>query len=87
MAAFLGGKTKLHTVTQTDLAHWYQHLREKGASMPTLMNKQSYVGGKRGFFDWAIASGYYSKGDNPASGHVSYPLRERAPSASSASNS
>ncbi|MBB4606512.1 integrase [Xanthomonas arboricola] len=77
LVAFLGTKTKLHSVTRTDLAHWYQHLRDKGASTPTLMNKQSYVGGKGGFFDWAIASGYYPKDDNPASGHVSYPQREK----------
>ncbi len=77
LVAFLGTKTKLHGVTRTDLAHWYQHLRDKGASTPTLMNKQSYVGGKGGFFDWAMASGYYPKGDNPASGHVSYPQREK----------
>ncbi|WP_045760751.1 site-specific integrase [Xanthomonas albilineans] len=73
LVAFLGNKTKLHSVTRTDLAHWYQHLRDKGASTPTLMNKQSYVGGKGGFFDWAI----YPKGDNPASGHVSYSQREK----------
>ncbi|MCE4313375.1 site-specific integrase [Xanthomonas hortorum pv. vitians] len=77
LVAFLGAKTKLHTITRPDLARWYQHMREKGASTPTLTNKQSYVGGKGGFFDWAIASGYYPKGDNPASGHVSYSVREK----------
>ncbi|MGQ7582852.1 hypothetical protein ACTGVG_10420, partial [Streptococcus suis] len=30
-----------------------------------------------GFFDWAMASGHYPKGDNPASGHVSYSAREK----------
>ncbi|MEL3954929.1 site-specific integrase [Stenotrophomonas bentonitica] len=77
LVAFLGPKSKLHTVTRPDLARWYQHLRDVGASTPTLTNKQSYVGGKAGFFDWAIASGYYPKGDNPATGHVSYSLREK----------
>lgn len=77
LVALLGTRTKVHSITRTDLAHWYQHLRDKGASTPTLMNKQSYVGGKGGFFDWAIASGYYPKGDNPASGHVSYSQREK----------
>lgn len=77
LVAFLGPKSKLHTVTRPDLARWYQHLRDGGASTPTLTNKQSYVGGKGGFFDWAIASGYYPKGDNPATGHVSYSLREK----------
>ncbi|XGB23559.1 site-specific integrase [Streptomyces sp. II-2-2-2] len=77
LVAFLGPKSKLHTVTRPDLARWYQHLRDGGASTPTLTNKQSYVGGKAGFFDWSIASGYYPKGDNPATGHVSYSLREK----------
>ncbi len=52
-------------------------MRNAGASTPTLTNKQSYVGGKGGFFDWAMASGYYPKGDNPAAGHVSYSAREK----------
>ncbi|WP_425522246.1 DUF6538 domain-containing protein, partial [Xanthomonas citri] len=60
LVAFLGTKTKLHGVTRTDLAHWYQHLRDKGASTPTLMNKQSYVGGKGGFFDWAIVTSTFN---------------------------
>lgn len=77
LVAFLGPKSKLHTVTRPDLARWYQHPRDGGASTPTLTNKQSYVGGKGGFFDWAIASVYYAKGDNPATGHVSYSLREK----------
>ncbi|EKT4074182.1 site-specific integrase [Stenotrophomonas maltophilia] len=77
LVSFLGPKSKLHTVSRPDLARWYQHLRDNGASTPTLTNKQSYVGGKGGFFDWSIASGFYPKGDNPATGHVSYSLREK----------
>ncbi|MEL1264919.1 site-specific integrase [Pseudoxanthomonas putridarboris] len=77
LVRFLGNKTKLHTVTRTDLARWYQHMRDEGASTPTLTNKQSYVGGRSGFFEWAQASGYFPKGDNPAAGHVSYSIREK----------
>lgn len=77
LTRFLGEKTKLHTVTRTDLARWYQHMREAGASTPTLTNKQSYIGGKGGFFDWAQASGHFPRGDNPASGHVTYSTREK----------
>ncbi|WP_047129608.1 site-specific integrase [Xanthomonas arboricola] len=73
----LGERTKIHRVTRSDLARWYQQMRKEGASTPTLTNKQSYIGGKGGFFDWAIASGHYPKGDNPAKGHVSYSARER----------
>ncbi|CAD7718116.1 hypothetical protein LMG31884_27550 [Xanthomonas hydrangeae] len=77
LVAFLGPKAKVHAITRSDLARWYQDMREKGASTPTLTNKQSYIGGKGGFFEWAMASGYYPKGDNPASGHVSYSQREK----------
>ncbi len=77
LVAFLGPKIKVHAITRSDLARWYQDMREKGASTPTLTNKQSYIGGKGGFFEWAMASGYYPKGDNPASGHVSYSQREK----------
>ncbi|OQP79903.1 integrase [Xanthomonas phaseoli pv. syngonii LMG 9055] len=77
LTSFLGEKTKLHTVTRSDLARWYQDMRDKGASTPTLTNKQSYIGGKGGFFEWAQASGHYPQGDNPASGHVSYSIREK----------
>lgn len=77
LTRFLGEKTKLHALTRSDLARWFQHMRDEGASTPTLTNKQSYVGGKGGFFEWAMASGHYPKGDNPASGHVSYSTREK----------
>ncbi|MFS8407557.1 site-specific integrase [Xanthomonas campestris pv. campestris] len=77
LVSFLGEKAKVHAITRSDLARWYQNMREKGASTPTLTNKQSYVGGKGGFFEWAMASGHYPRGDNPASGHVSYSQREK----------
>ncbi|BBK01317.1 site-specific integrase [Xanthomonas campestris] len=77
LVSFLGEKAKVYAITRSDLARWYQDMREKGASTPTLTNKQSYIGGKGGFFEWAMASGYYPKGDNPASGHVSYSQREK----------
>jgi len=77
LVAFLGPKAKVHTITRSDLARWYQDMREKGASTPTLTNKQSYIGGKGGFFEWAMASGHYPRGDNPASSHVSYSQREK----------
>ncbi|OEZ02465.1 MULTISPECIES: site-specific integrase [Stenotrophomonas] len=77
LVAFLGSNAKVHAITRSDLARWYQDMREKGASTPTLTNKQSYIGGKGGFFEWAMASGYYPRGDNPASGHVTYSQREK----------
>lgn len=77
LVAFLGSKKKLHTIHRTDLARWYQHMRDAGAATPTLTNKQSYIGGEGGFFEWAQASGYYPVGDNPAAGHVSYSIREK----------
>ncbi|AZR25826.1 site-specific integrase [Xanthomonas vasicola pv. arecae] len=77
LTRFLGEKTKLHTVIRSDLARWYQHMRDNKASTPTLTNKQSYIGGKGGFFEWAQASGHSPRGDNPASGHVSYSTREK----------
>lgn len=77
LVSFLGPKAKVHAITRSDLARWYQGMRERGASTPTLTNKQSYIGGRGGFFEWAMASGHYPKGDNPASGHVSYSQREK----------
>jgi len=41
--AFLGPKAKVHTITRSDLARGYQHMRERGASTPTLTNNQSYI--------------------------------------------
>ncbi|MBV6804637.1 DUF6538 domain-containing protein [Xanthomonas axonopodis pv. fascicularis] len=77
LVKFLGPKTKIATIKRPDLARWYQHMREGGSSTPTLVNKQSYIGGKGGFFDWAMNSGFYPKGDNIASGHVAFPAREK----------
>lgn len=77
LVQFFGEQAKLGTLGRTDLARWYQHMREAGASTPTLTNKQSYIGGKTGFFAWAMNSGYYPQGDNPASGHVTYSIREK----------
>jgi len=77
LVSFLGEKAKLHSLTRSDLARWYQHMRDGGAATPTLTNKQSYIGGKGGFFEWAMASGHYPKGDNPAAGHITYSTREK----------
>ena len=77
LVRFVGEKRQLHTLTRPDLARWYQHLRDEKIETPTLTNKQSYIGGKRGFFAWAMASGHYPQGDNPAAGHVSYTANEK----------
>ena len=77
LVSFLGDKAKLHSLTRSDLARWYQHMRDGGSATPTLTNKQSYVGGRGGFFEWAMASGHYPKGDNPAAGHITYSTREK----------
>jgi integrase len=42
-----------------------------------IYNKQSYLGGSGGFFDWAVASGHYPAGENPAHGHVRYTAKEK----------
>lgn len=77
LVSFLGEKSKLHSLTRSELARWYQFMRDGGAATPTLTNKQSYIGGKGGFFEWAMASGHYPNGDNPAAGHVTYSTREK----------
>lgn len=77
LVRFAGEKRQLHTLTRPDLARWFQHLRDQGIATPTLTNKQSYIGGRHGFFAWAQASGHYPPGDNPASGHVSYTANEK----------
>lgn len=77
LVRFVGEKRQLHTLTRPDLARWYQHLRDEKIETPTLTNKQSYIGGRRGFFAWAMASGHYPQGDNPAAGHVSYTANEK----------
>lgn len=74
---FVGEKRELHTITRPDCARWFQQLRDEGASTPTLTNKQSYIGGKRGFMAWAMTSGYYPGEHNPAAGHVVYSMREK----------
>lgn len=56
LVTFLGEKARVASITRSDLARWYQAMRKAGGSTPTLTNKQSYVGGKGGFFDWAMAS-------------------------------
>jgi len=77
LTSFIGESRQLHTVNRPDLARWYQLLRDQDIATPTLTNKQSYIGGKRGFFAWAMASGHYPAGDNPAQGHVSYTANEK----------
>lgn len=77
LVRFVGENRGLHTLTRADLAGWYQHLRDQGIATPTLTNKQSYVGGRHGFFAWAMASGHYPAADNPAKGHISYTANEK----------
>ncbi|MEQ4573687.1 MAG: site-specific integrase [Gammaproteobacteria bacterium] len=74
---YLGANRQLHTIARPDLARFYQHLRDGGMATPTIHNKQSYLGGKGGLFDWAMASGYYPAGDNPAAGHVRFTAKEK----------
>lgn len=74
---YLGANKPVHTITRPDLARFYQHLRDGGAATPTVFNKQSYLGGAGGFFAWAMASGYYPAGDNPAKGHIRYTTKEK----------
>lgn len=74
---YLGAGRQAHTITRPDMARFYQHLRDGGAATPTVFNKQSYLGGAGGFFDWAIASGHYPAGDNPAKGHIRYTTKEK----------
>ena len=77
LVRFIGAKRKLYTLTRVDLAKWYQHLRDEQIATPTLTNKQSYIGGRNGFFAWAMASGYYPQGSNPAAGHIAYSANEK----------
>lgn len=74
---YLGAKRAMHTITRADMARFYQHLRDAGAATPTLFNKQSYLGGKGSLFAWAMSSGHYPAGDNPASGHIRYTTKEK----------
>ncbi|MEN4904666.1 DUF6538 domain-containing protein [Luteimonas sp. TWI1437] len=85
LVRFVGESRGLHTLTRADLAGWYHHLRDQGISTPTLTNKQFYVGGRNGFFAWAMASGHYPTGDNPAKGHISLRRTRSGSAASSAS--
>ncbi|WP_414486920.1 DUF6538 domain-containing protein [Stenotrophomonas maltophilia] len=74
---FLGAERELHTITRPEMARFYDHLAKRGLTRSTLNNRQSYLGGKRGFFTWAMASGYVLKGDNVAAGHVSVSMAEK----------
>lgn len=74
---YIGSSRQVHTIGRPDMARFYQHLRDKGNSTPSVYNKQSYLGGVGGFFDWAIKSGHYPAVDNPAKGHVRYTAKEK----------
>ncbi|HGM5918232.1 TPA: DUF6538 domain-containing protein [Stenotrophomonas maltophilia] len=74
---FLGAERELHTITRPEMARFYDHLAKRGLTRSTLNNRQSYLAGKRGFFTWAMASGYVHKGDNVAAGHVSVSMAEK----------
>ena len=74
---FLGAERELHTITRPEMARFYDHLAKRGLTRSTLNNRQSYLAGKRGFFTWAMASGYVLKGDNVAAGHVSVSMAEK----------
>ncbi|WP_350259899.1 integrase [Stenotrophomonas riyadhensis] len=63
---YIGSNRQMHTIGRPDMTRFYQHLRDKGNSAPSIYNKQSYLGGAGGFFDWATNSGHYLAVDNPA---------------------
>lgn len=68
---YLGTERELHTIKRPEMARFHDHLAKRGLTRSTLNNRQSYLAGKRGFFSWAMASGYMLKGDNVAAGLVS----------------
>lgn len=74
---YIGSNRQVHTIGRPDMARFYQHLRDKGNSTPSIYNKQSYLGGAGGFFDWATKSGHFPTVDNPAKGHVRYTAKEK----------
>ncbi len=39
LVAFLGPTMKVHAITRSDLAHWYQDMREKGRPRPRLTSQ------------------------------------------------
>lgn len=69
----VGADQALPNINRIDLSNHFRRLADAGISLPTQVNKQSYL---TGFFKWLIAAGYYTDA-NPAPGHVSYGNRAK----------
>jgi integrase len=73
-ARWKGRKAPLSEVMRTDVSEWVQSLRAAQLATPTIVNKLSYL---KAFFVWTQNSGHYARGDNPASGQLTYGIREK----------
>ncbi|CAM0120623.1 Site-specific integrase [Stenotrophomonas geniculata] len=67
-------RVALGDLSKTDCAEWVIHLKQTPAERTGKPLADSYIETKTRwlslFFDWAMAAGYYPKGDNIARGHI-----------------
>ena len=73
LVTYVGANQDTASIQRPELSGFFQSLRDKGLSSPTIVNKSSYL---RGFFDWCRAAGYYPH-ENPTVGQVKYSVREK----------
>lgn len=71
---FTKSRTLVHNIAKHDLANFTQSELNKGLSRSTVNSTLTWV---RGFFKWAMASGYYPDIANPGSGHVTISVRDK----------
>lgn len=73
LVEIVGAGISCGEITRADVGRWAEALRGRGLATPTICNKAGYISG---FFNWLKASGIIS-GENPATGVVSYGIREK----------
>ncbi|WP_447896438.1 DUF6538 domain-containing protein [Stenotrophomonas acidaminiphila] len=67
-------RTMLYNIARHDLAQYAQREMNKGLSLSSVNSTMIWLAG---MFKWAMASGYYTDGRNPASGHVTVTAKDK----------
>ena len=73
LVEIVGAGVTCGEITRADVGRWAETLRGRKLATPTICNKAGYIAG---FFNWLKVSGIIS-GENPATGVVSYGIREK----------
>jgi len=72
--AYIKPRSFVYAIQRHQIATFLEHELTKGLKRSTVNSTQIWLAG---FFKWAMASGYFEDGNNPAHGHITITKKEK----------